>query len=89
MTDFTISPALRLEIDGRVEVDVRVGFTRGKPSGVTFFDSDRDSMVTVDFDLWDRVVASVARTVDMQSFDAEPEPKGRFDNLISVAEESE
>lgn len=62
--------AFKLTVDDRTEVDARVSFTDGKPSSVTFFDSDSDSMISVPFDLWERVIAAVERTVDMQRSDS-------------------
>ena len=69
MSEFELNSALLVEASGRREVDVRVGFSSGKPSAVSFFDRDQDAVVSISFDLWARVVDAVAKTVDLHSFD--------------------
>lgn len=61
---FTFADALILDEGFGHRLKVIVDFDNGKPTGVAFSDPDRSEMVTVPFDLWERVIAAVARTVD-------------------------
>lgn len=63
MAEFTIQNAFALDegLGNQLKVSVTHETATGKLLDVTFSDPDRDAMVSVPADLWDRVVAAVER----------------------------
>jgi hypothetical protein len=63
MSEFSHNPVFSL--DEGTSLTLKVSVTHdaatGKPLSVCFSDPNRDQMVSVDADLWERVVAAVAR----------------------------
>ena len=63
MSEFTFTKAFSLDegTGHRLNVSVTHETETGKFLSVSFSDPDRDAMVSVDADLWDRVIAAVER----------------------------
>ena len=61
-------PAFLLATNGDEIVNVKLALDDGKPETLIF--KDGDARVLVPFDLWQRVIESVERTVEMQAFDS-------------------
>lgn len=66
-SEFDIIPAFTLDEGAGRVLKVSVTFQRddySKPLDLTFSDPDRDAMVSVDWDIWKRVIAAVERAAD-------------------------
>ena len=63
MSEFTVQKAFSLDegLGQKLNVTVTHETATGKFLSVTFSDPDRDAMVSVPADLWDRVLAAVER----------------------------
>lgn len=63
MSEFTFTKAFTLDEGTGLKLNVNVTHETqtGKLLSVSFSDPDRDQMVSVPADLWDRVVAAVER----------------------------
>lgn len=63
MSEFTVTNAFSLDegTGSKLKVSVTHTTATGKLESITFSDPDRDQMVSVPADLWDRVVAAVER----------------------------
>ena len=63
MSEFTVQKAFSIDAGtgDRLNVSVTHETATGKFLSVSFSDPDRDAMVSVPADLWDRVLAAVER----------------------------
>lgn len=67
--DFTHADALSYDAGLGDRFKVSVSFDHGAPSSVSFYDPDRDALVSVPYDLWLRVLPAVERAVDLNRYD--------------------